>query len=117
MTNKNFSSGNQVGKMLNLMQAAKDNEQPMTIQMTSEVFLQCLDYSAGLRLDAYKQEQEKEKQLAEKGDEVSPKEAMAMAHVSPATLWRYAQQGILHKKNVGGKVYYSRAEITNLLKG
>lgn len=110
-----FRKENQVGKMLNLMQAAKDNDQPITIQMSSDVFLQALDYSVELRLAAERERQKKEQEQAKQSDVISPKQAMGMINVSPATLWRYCKDGLIHKKNIGGRVYYSRKEIQALI--
>lgn len=107
-----------VGRFINLLEVATENQQPISLTLSAGDFLQALDYSATLRLDAYKQEQEKQKQLAEMGDELTPKEAMEMLHISAATLWRYAtKEGLLHRKNIGGKVFYSRAEIAKILEG
>lgn len=64
-----------------------------------------------------RKQREEESKKVDQCDSVSPKVAMELLGVSPATLWRYAKSKLLTQRHLGGKVYYSRAEITNLLKG
>lgn len=104
--------------MANLMQVAADNEQPVTISMTLTVFNGIVEYRVQQAIDAYKESQERERRENAQGDLLTPKEAKAMLHVSDATLWRYAtKDGLLTRKQLGGKVYYSRKEIKKLMEG
>lgn len=108
----------QVGRLLNLMEAAKMNEQPITISMPLEVFKSALDYSVKMRLDGILKAQELERKQEEQGDNVSPRDARKiLGGISAATLWRYAKEGLITRKYVGGKVYYSRKELTEFMEG
>lgn len=118
MYKKTSTNRNEVARLVNLMQAATDNEQPITVNITLQVFNGIMEYRAQQAIDSYKQEQERIAKENEQGDLVTPKEAKAMLHgISDATLWRYVKTGVVEKKQVGGKVYYSRKEIAKLMEG
>lgn len=104
-----------VARFINLLEVAKENEQPINLTLSAGDFLQALDYSVEMRLAAERERAEKEKELEKMCDEVTPTEARAMLHVSAATLWRYAKENLITKKSIGGKIYYSRKELTKFM--
>lgn len=108
----------EVKKLNKLMQVATDNEQPITFNMTLGVFNSIMEYRIQQAIDAYKEQEKRIAKENDNGDLLTTKQAKAMfPHgLSDATLWRWCKQGLLNKKNVGGKVFYSRIEIENLLK-
>lgn len=108
---------NDIGRFLNTLEVATQNEQPITISMPLEVFKSALDYSVSMRVEALMAAEEERKRENDQGDLVKPKDTKAMLGISDATLWRYAKSGLLPKKNIGGKVYYSRKDITKLMQG
>lgn len=112
------SSRKDIATLVTLIQCATETNQPITLNMTLGVFNDILSYRTQEAIEAYKKQVERIRQDNENGDLATTKEAKAMFpdSVSDATLWRWCKQGLLHKKNIGGKVYYSRIEIANLIK-
>lgn len=100
-----------------LLEVAMENEQPITISMGVKEFNEIVSCRVQDALEHYKEEQERIAKENEQGDLITPKETKAMLHVSDATLWRYVKTGLVEKKQVGGKVYYSRKEITKIMEG
>lgn len=103
--------------MCDLLEVAMKNEQPITISMGAREFCEIVDYRVQDALERYKQELERERQQQDNGDLLKPKEAMAVLGVTEATLWRYVKSGLVTKRQVGGKVYYSRKELSKLMEG
>lgn len=106
-----------IEKLANLMQVAMESSQPITLSLSFEVFNGIIEYRQQQAVEAYKEEQERERKANDNGDLVTPKEAKGLLHISDATLWRYAKDGLLARRQVGGKVYYSRTEISKMLEG
>lgn len=107
----------ETAKLSNLIQVATENEQPITLNLSLGVFQAILGYQTEQALAAYREEQEREVKERNRSSLVTPMEAKKSLGVSDATLWRYVKNGLLHKKQVGGKVYYSRNEIDKLMEG
>lgn len=111
-------TNNELAKINNYLTAAKDSGQPVNLILSVGVFNAIMDYRTQQAIDAYKEEQERIAKENEQGDLVGSKEAKRLLHgISDATLWRYVQQGILTKKSVGGKIFYSRSQILKLMEG
>lgn len=119
MYNTQTSSKKEIAQLVSLMQVAKDNEQPITLNMTLGVFNGILEYRIQEALDAYRQQEERTRKENDNGDLLTTKQAKAMFPngVSDATLWRYCRSGLLHKKSLGGRVFYSKAEIKKVMEG
>lgn len=106
------------GGYTDLLQLAIERKQPINITLSAGDLIQTAEYIAGLRIAAEKERIAAEQELNDNGDDVTQAEAKQMLHgISSATMWRYVQKGLLHKKNIGGKVFYSRTEISKLLEG
>lgn len=105
----------EISQLANLLQAATDNAQPVTLSLTLAAFEGIVGYRVEEALNEYRAQEERSRKENEQGDLIAPKEAKAMLRVSDATLWRYCRQGLLGKKNIGGKVFYSRAELKKLM--
>jgi len=109
---------NDVAQLVSLIQVAAEQQQPITLNVTLDVFKGIMAYQAQAAVEAYQAGMERQRKENEQGDLLTPKETKAMLHgISDATLWRYVQQGIFHKKLIGGKPYYSRKEIQKIVEG
>jgi len=118
MHTQQTSTKKELAAVASLLQVAQESGQPITINLTLPVFNGILEYRIQEALDRYEAEQERIRKEQEQGDLLTPKETKAMLHgISDATLWRYVQQGIFHKKMIGGKPYYSRKEIQKIVEG
>lgn len=60
---------------------------------------------------------EKDKLQSKKEDKefLTRKEAKAFLDVSATTLWSYGKKKLITPRNLGGRVYYSKNELLNLL--
>ena len=52
---------------------------------------------------------------AEEKDLLTRKEAKDFLQVSYTSLWNYGRQRLIKPKNIGGRVYYSKTELLNLV--
>lgn len=52
---------------------------------------------------------------AEEKDLLSRDEAKDFLNISYTSLWRYGEKNLIKPKKLGGKVYYSKSELLNLL--
>lgn len=108
-------TNNEIGKLYSCIETAAANEQPIMISISAGTLKELMDYYAEQRTSS--KMAEAERQAKEQNDNISPKEAKEILHISDATLWRYAKDGVLNRKYVGGKVYYSRSEINKFMEG
>lgn len=110
---------NELTKLNNFLTAAMECQQPVVnITLSADTFNAILDYRTQQAVEAYEAEQEQQRKEQDNGDLITPKETKALLHgISDATLWRYVKSGLVDKKQVGGKVYYSRKQLTKLMEG
>lgn len=98
-----------------LFQTAITNEVSIPVSMTSEALNAFIQFREKQAVETFKAQQEQERKASERGDNISSREAKQLLGITTTTLWRYAKEGLLHKKSVGGRTFYSRREILKLL--
>lgn len=106
-----------VEKLVSLLEAARENRQPITLGISLDVLGGIVEYCTERALEDYKAEEERKRAENDNGDLLLPREARKLLRVSDATLWRYVRNGDVHKRMICGKPYYSRREIMGIING